>query len=243
VLPAPRDARDAPGPCQQPRCRIQDVHWFVGGTGDAAKSYYRKNRVGFEFGDVDGTLMDRCFMIGGKTFFHQLPIKDMPHGKGAPAHSLGFHIDQCWIEDVNNGFIFEGACGFVLSSANILLRKDGLRVSVIPNSLFYNAVISGVQVRSFGQTIVGFEYDTKTPHPRNCLSIADCQLFDGSPALHLGPGAIRANVHDNHYNQQRPLRAGTDRRSVRRHGDKEHIRQRGGEVGARVVGTVSRRRC
>ena len=179
--------------------RILDVHWFVGGTGDASKSYYRKNRVGFEFGDVDGTLMDRCFMIGGKTFFHQLPMKDTPDGKGAPAHSLGFQISECWVEDVNNGFLFEGASGFMISSSNILVRKDGVGVKVVPDSLFYNAVISGVQVRSFGQPIVGFEYSAKTPHSRNRLSIADCQVVDGSPALLLGPGAIRANIHDNHF--------------------------------------------
>ncbi len=179
--------------------RIVDVHWFVGGRGDHGKSYYRQNRVGFEFGDVDGTIMERCFIIGGKTFFHQLALKDTPDGKGAPAHSLGFFIDQSWIEDVQNGFIFEGATGFSVSSANILVRKGGVGISVRPNSLFYNATISAVQVRSFGEPIVGFEYDTKNPHIRNRLSIADCQVVDGSPALHLGPGAIRANIHDNHF--------------------------------------------
>ena len=62
--------------------RIQDVHWFVGGKDTPGKeSYYRKNRVGFEFGDVDGVMMDRCFIIGGKTFFHQLAMKDTPDGK------------------------------------------------------------------------------------------------------------------------------------------------------------------
>ena len=179
--------------------RILDVHWFVGGTGDASKSYYRKNRVGFEFGDVDGVLMDRCFMIGGKTFFHQLPTKDTPDGKPAPAHSLGFHISHCWIEDVNYGFVFEGMCGFVLSSSNILVRENGVGVKVVPNSLFYNAAIDGVQVRSFGKPIVGIEYNTLKPHGRNRLSVADCQVTDGSPALLLGPGAVRANIHDNHF--------------------------------------------
>ena len=179
--------------------RIQDVHWFVGGTGDHGKSYYRANRVGFEFGDVDGTLMDRCFIIGGKTFFHQLPLKDTPSGKGEPAHSLGFQINECWIEDVNEGFVFEGATGFVLNSSNILVRGGGVGVRVRTNSLFYNAVISGVQVRGFGKPLIGFEYTTLTPHPRNRLSIADCQVVDGAPALLLGSGAIRANIHDNHF--------------------------------------------
>jgi predicted nicotinamide N-methyase len=37
------------------------------------------------------------------------------------------------------------------------------------------------------------------PHPRNRLSIADCQVVDGAPAVLLGSGAIRANIHDNHF--------------------------------------------
>lgn len=179
--------------------RIIDVHWFVGGKNGPGRSYFRENRVGFEFGDVDGVLMERCFIIGGKTFFHQLPLKDTPDGKKAPAHSLGFHIDQCWIEDVDQGFVFEGATGFVLNSANILVRKGGVGVSVKTNNIFYNAVISGVQVRTFGEPVTGFEYTTTNPHSRNRLSIADCQVVDGAPALLLGSGAIRANIHDNHF--------------------------------------------
>lgn len=179
--------------------RIIDVHWFVGGKDGPGKSYYRQNRVGFEFGDVDGILMERCFIIGAKTFFHQMALKDTPDGKEASAHSLGFQIDKCWIEDVDQGFVFEGATGFVLNSTNILVRKGGVGVSVKPNSLFYNAVISGVQVRTFGEPAIGFEYTTLSPHPRNRLSIADCQVVDGAPALLLGSGAIRANIHDNHF--------------------------------------------
>ena len=179
--------------------RIQDVHWFVGGKDTPGKeSYYRKNRVGFEFGDVDGVLMDRCFMILGRTFLHQLPYKDTPDGRKEPAHSLGFHIDECWIEHVDNGFIFEGACGFVLNSTNILINKGGVGVKVRTNGLFYNAVISGVQVRSHNGPIVGFEYDCLSPHPRNRLAISDCQVTDGVPAVHIKSGAQRAQVHDCH---------------------------------------------
>jgi hypothetical protein len=61
-----------------------------------------------------------------------------------------------------------------------------------------DAVISGVQVRSFGAPVIGFEYDTHQPHPRNRLSIADCQVVDGAPAVHLKSGAIRAQIHDCH---------------------------------------------
>jgi hypothetical protein len=179
--------------------RIQDVHWFVGGKDTPGKeSYYVKNRVGFEFGDVDGVLMDRCFMILGKTFFHQLPYKDTPDGKKENAHSLGFHIDECWIEHVDNGFIFEGATGFVLNSTNILVNKGGFGVKVRTNGLFYNAVIEGVQVRTHNGPVVGFEYDCLSPHPRNRLAISDCQVTDGAPAVHIKSGAQRAQVHDCH---------------------------------------------
>lgn len=180
--------------------RILDVHWFVGGKDTpGVQSYYRKNRVGFEFGRVDGIMMDRCFMIGGKTFFHQLPFRDTPDGKKEGAHSLGFQIDECWIEDVDNGFIFEGACGFTLNSTNILVRDKGFGVKVNANSLFYNAVIEGVQVRGFGKPFTGFEFNCATPHPRNRLVIADSQVTDGAPSVHLMPGAQRAQVHDNNF--------------------------------------------
>lgn len=179
--------------------RIENVHWFVGGKDTpGVTSHFVKERVGFEFGDVDGTIMTGCFMIGGKTFFHQMKYKDTADGSKQGAHSLGFQISQCWIEDVDNGFIFEGATGFGLYSSNILVRKDGVGVSVITDSLFYNAVINGVQVRSFGAPIRGFEYGTGVAHPRNRLSIGDCQVVDGSPAILLKSGAVRANIHDNH---------------------------------------------
>jgi hypothetical protein len=179
--------------------RIQDVHWFVGGKDTPGKdSYFTKNRVGFEFGDVDGVLMDRCFMILGKTFFHQLPMKDTPDGKKTAAHSLGFQIDECWIEDVDYGFIFEGMSGFTINSSNILVREGGCGVKVAADSLFYNAVIAGVQVRGFGKPCVGFEYHCNTPHPRNRLVIADCQVTDGAPAVHLKSGGWRAQIHDCH---------------------------------------------
>lgn len=179
--------------------RILDVHWFVGGNNDSTKSYYRQHRVGFEFGDVDGTLMERCFIIGAKTFFHQMALKDTPSGKQEPAHSLGFQIDGCWIEDVDEGFVFEGATGFVLNSSNILVRGGGVGVKVKANSLFYNGVISGVQVRGFGKPLVGFDYDNLVAHGRNRLSIADCQVVDGAPAVHIGPGGWRATIHGNHF--------------------------------------------
>ncbi|MCX6359826.1 MAG: glycosyl hydrolase family 28-related protein [Armatimonadetes bacterium] len=179
--------------------RVENVHWFVGGDPIDATAYYTRNRVGFELGDVDGLIMSKCFVIGARTFFHQLPTKDTTDGTKQPAHSLGLHIDQCWIEDVDNGFIFEGTSGFVLESTNILVRKGGVGVRVDADHLFYNAVITGVQVRPFDQPIRGFEYRVKNPHERNRLSIADCQVTMGSPAVRLMKGAIRANIHDSHF--------------------------------------------
>lgn len=179
--------------------RIQDVHWFVGGKDTPGKeSYFHKNRIGFQFGDVDGILMDRCFMIFGKTFLRQMPHKDTPDGKIEPAHSLGFQIDECWIEHVENGFIFEGATGFVLNNTNILVNKGGFGVKVLTRGLFYNAVINGVQVRDHSGAVTGFSYDCLNPHPRNRLVISDCQVTGGAPAVHLGPGSQRAQVHGCH---------------------------------------------
>ncbi len=175
--------------------RIIDVHWFVGGDG-AEPAYYASHRVGFEFGDVDGIIMDRCFIIRGKTFFHQLAVKDTPSDKPEEAQSLGHHINLCWIEDVDQGFVFDGTCGFVINSANILVREGGVGVKVTPGSLYYNAVISGVQVRTFGKPAVGIEYNPRDAHLRNRLSISDCQIIDGAPAIKLGAGARRVNLHD-----------------------------------------------
>lgn len=178
--------------------RIQDVHWFVGGDDIGKNAYFIKNRVGFEFGDVDGVMMDRCFMIGGKTFFHKLGYKTAPDGKKSVIGALGFHIDECWIEDVNNGFIFEGVLGFVLENSNILVRPGGIGVRADVESLYYNSVISGVQVRGFDNTFTGIEFDALTPHVRNRLSIADCQISDSGVAVHLKSGARRVNLHDSH---------------------------------------------
>lgn len=179
--------------------RIENVHWFAGGTGDHSKSYYLKNRVGFEFGDVDGVFMDNCFIIRGKTFLHQMPVKDTPDGKPADAASLGYQIDRCWTENTDFGFVFEGACGFVISNSNILIREGGVGVKVDPKSLYYNSAITTTQVRGYGKPFTGIEYNPLVPHGLNRLSISDCQVALGAPAVILGPGAVRANIHDNHF--------------------------------------------
>lgn len=181
--------------------RIENVHWFVGGDDLSEKAYYRNNRVGFEVSDVDGLIMSKCFIIGAKTFFRQIPTRDNTEGKVEPSHSLGHLIEQSWIEDVDNGFIIEGYCGITLHSANILVRKGGVGVRIAATNLFYNSAIDSVQVRSFGDPIRGIEYGTTPgkPHVRDRISIVNCQVVDGAPALRLTSGAMRANVHDNHF--------------------------------------------
>ncbi len=178
--------------------RFQDIHWFVGGDDQNMNAHFQKHRVGFEFGNVDGVMMDRCFMIGGKAFFEKKGYEEAPDGKKNAVYALGFHIDECWTESVDVGFIFEGVLGFVLENSNILVRPNGVGVRVKPESLYYNSVISGVQVRGFDDSFVGIEYDTLTPHVRNRLSVADCQISDSKVAVHLGPGARRVNLHDSH---------------------------------------------
>ena len=179
--------------------RVENVHWFVGGSPLDDTAYYRANRIGFELGDVDGFIMSKCFILGAKTFLHQLPRKDTTDGSKQPAHSLGIHVDQCWIEDVDNGFIFEGTSGFVINSTNILVRKGGVGIRIDADNLFYNAVISSTQIRPFADPIRGIEFNVRNAHLRTRLSVADCQVDLGAPALRLGPGVIRAIIHDNHF--------------------------------------------
>lgn len=179
--------------------RLQNIHWFVGGeTPPGEEAYFARNRVGFEFGRVDGILMDQCFMILGKTFLHQLPEADAPDGASTPAHSLGYAISNCWVEHVHNGFIFEGRTGFTLAESNILVEDGGVGIRVANESLYYNAVISGVQVRHVRGPITGIDVQMKTPHVRNRLSIADCQVVGGAPAVALRSGAQRVHIHDCH---------------------------------------------
>jgi hypothetical protein len=175
--------------------RFEDIHWFVGGSTPPGRSpYYLSHRVGFEFNSVDGVVMSGCFIIGGKTFLHQ--------GTGG-GHSLGYQVSRCWIEDVDEGFVFEGACGFVIDNSNILVRDKGTGVRIATDGLFYNAAVTSTQIRGFGKPFVGIEYEVRKAHERNRLSVADCSIVDCDPAIRLGPGAMRASIHDNH---QRPLK-------------------------------------
>ncbi len=180
--------------------RIENVHWFVGG--DTSKGqWFRQRRVGFEFGRVDGVMMSKCFMIGGKTFVHQLPQADAPEGQPKPgAHSLSLFFNECWVENVKYGFLFEGACGFAIDNSQILIGDpEGCGIKVTPGSLYYGAMVSNTQIRMMPHVAaLGIYYSCKRPHPRNELLVSNCQICDGAPAIELGPGAQRAIIRGCH---------------------------------------------
>jgi hypothetical protein len=180
--------------------RFENIHWFpsrINRTYDGA--YFAKNLVAFEFGRQDGVMMSNCFIIGGKTFFHQLQHTD----KGAPewSASLGYSFIGCWIEDVEYGFIFEGVSGFTITGSNILVRKDGIGIKANPECLGYNAVISGVQIRGFKEDFTGIDYNMQyqywQPNILNKLSITDCQIQNAKTAIRLGNKSIRAFIKGN----------------------------------------------
>ncbi len=174
--------------------RIENVHWFIPHETDpfGGSPYYWNNRVAFEIGNVDGLLMTRCFMIFGKTFFHQPPN----HA------SLGLHVTQCWIEHMQNGFVIEGLCGLVLSDTNILLDKpNGVGIGFTGPSLYYNCAINNTQVRYAGEgSGPAVIYSPTEPHFRNWLGISNCQ-FDtpvNGPSIKIGPKAQRAKIEGCH---------------------------------------------
>lgn len=180
--------------------RFEDIHWFVSKTDPSAQgdAYYKKNRVGFEFGRQDGMMMNNCFMILGKTFFHQLPYRDTPDGKWEWGLSLGYAISNCWIEAVDEGFVFEGHSGFSISGTNILVNKGGTGVKINADCLAYNATISGVQVRGHNGTFTGIDYalkhDVWAPDKRNKLAITDCHITGAEPAIRLRKNAVRTSI-------------------------------------------------
>lgn len=180
--------------------RFEDIHWFVPKNDPSASgpSYYKENRVGFEFGRQDGVMMTNCFMILGKTFFRQLPYQDTPEGKFLWGLSLGYAISNCWIEAVQEGFVFEGHSGFSITGTNILVNKGGVGIKIKADCVAYNGVVSGVQVRGYGEPFTGIDYDLKhdiyPPDKRNKLNITDCHIADAKPAIHLGKESVRATI-------------------------------------------------
>ena len=172
--------------------RIQDVHWFVPGYGG---SFFRRERVGFEFGAVDGIIMSRCFMIGGKTFFHQ----QAQRGDGGNVHSLGHHVTQCWTESVKYGFLIEGTCGLVLSDTQIYVSDpEGAGIAMRMPHLYYHSTIGDTQVRCDGSYALGVEYSPSDHHSRNHLMLHNCEIVEASTAVRLGPNARAVWVTDNH---------------------------------------------
>ncbi len=176
-------------------CRIQDVHWFVGGDSGGETPFFRKERVGFEFGSVDGIIMSRCFMIGGKTFMHQLPT----NAAGNPVHSLGIHVTQCWTEAVKYGFLIEGTCGLVLSDTQIYVSDpQGAGIAMRMPHLYYHSTITNTQVRCDGSQANGVEYSPTDDHNRNHLNLSHCEIVEAGTGVKLGPLARRVWVTENH---------------------------------------------
>jgi len=176
--------------------RIQDVHWFVPGVGSTG-GWFRDNRVGFEFGSVDGIIMSRCFMIGGKAFVHQ----QAQNGSGNDVHSLGIHVTQCWTEAVKYGFLIEGTCGLVLSDTQIYVsHADGIGIAMRMPHLYYHSTITNTQIRLDGdaETKVGIEYAPTGDHSRNHLMVAQCEIVEGAAGIRLGERARRVIVKNNH---------------------------------------------
>lgn len=172
--------------------RIEDVHWFVSGYGG---SFFRRERVGFEFGSVDGVIMARCFMIGGKTFFHQ----QADRGDGSPVHSLGHHVTQCWTEAVKYGFLIEGTCGLVLSDTQIYVSDpEGAGIRMTMPHLYYHSTVSNTQVRCDGSHAPGVEYSPSGEHSRNHLMLHHCEVVEASTGVRLGPLARKVWVTENH---------------------------------------------
>lgn len=183
--------------------RYNNIHWFPSRINHTYndKTFFRNNLIAFELGRQDGFMMNQCFIIGGKGFFKQ----NLHTAKGAPewSHSLGYSFTNCWIEDVEIGFDMQGVLGFNIANSDILVRKDGVGVKVNSECLAYNAVISGVQIRGFDaeKPFVGIEYDMAykywQPNPLNKLSITDCQIQNGKPAIKLGDTAMRTFIKGN----------------------------------------------
>lgn len=179
--------------------KFENIHWFVGGTEVSDKAFYAKNRVCFDFTNVDGVMMSKCFTILSKTFFQQNGSKKNAEGKVEASHSLPHYIDNCWIEHTDNGFIFAGNGGFVIDSTQILVRPGGTGITVKNDAIFYNAAITSTQVRGTGGgNIIGLIYDPQDFHVRTKLSVSDFQVVDGYPAIKLGKKARNFSMLNSH---------------------------------------------
>ncbi|MHB0997600.1 MAG: glycosyl hydrolase family 28-related protein [Armatimonadota bacterium] len=199
---------------------VDHVHLFVAGDNPGDPSYYYvNNRVAFEFGRVDGLFMNSCFMIFGETFVRGLAKT----GAGDPAHSLGYAINNCWVEYVRRGFDIEGILGMSVTNSHILItRPDGCGFRFVMPAVFYNLALTNVQVRyahqGSGPAII---YSPTGLHPLTKLSVTGSEFFtppgspsivigekarnfifngnyvSGSPAIQIAPGAEFINITGN----------------------------------------------
>jgi len=214
--------------------RIEDVHWFVPGYGGG---FYRRERVGFEFGAVDGVIMRGCFMIGGKTFFHQ----QARTGVGGNVHSLGHHVTQCWTEAVTYGFLIEGTCGLVLSDTQIYVSDPaGAGIAMRMPHLYYHSTVSNTQVRCDGSHALGVEYAPTEDHPRNHFMFSHCEIVEASTGVRVGPKARRVWITENHIRAHETgieIQPGADKLIVKDNliGAPEPIRDHSGEDATKTL--------
>ena len=120
-------------------------------------------------------------------------------GAGEKVHSLGLHVTQCWTEAVKYGFLIEGICGLVLSDTQIYVSDpEGAGIAMRMPHLYYHSTISNTQVRCDGSHAMGIDYSPTDDHARNHLMVNQCEVFESSTAVHLGPGARRVWITGNH---------------------------------------------
>ncbi|MBQ9358397.1 MAG: hypothetical protein IJT95_02510, partial [Abditibacteriota bacterium] len=182
--------------------RFENVHFFPSRIAPfGEKAYAAHHLVAFEFGRQDGATFNACFVIGAEGFFRQT-LTARPDA-GESVISLGYAFTDCWIEAVDFGFDFAGVMGFTVLGCNVLVNKGGTGIRVNPEALGFNAVIKDTQIRGFGGddnafTGIDHNYSGKywKPFYTNKLTISDCVIQGGAPAIHLGDKAQRVWIKD-----------------------------------------------
>ncbi len=179
--------------------KFENIHWFVGGTTVSGEAYYAQNRVCFDFGNVDGVMMDHCFVILAKTFFQQRDNYTNAEGEEAATGCLPHMISNCWCEHVKYGYIFRGGSGgVVLDGCQVLINEGGTGIEITPMAIHYNATVTNTQVRCLGKGVTGLYYEPKANHPWTRFSVNGLQVADGDPCVKLGSNAYNFNMSDSH---------------------------------------------
>ncbi|MBQ9358654.1 MAG: hypothetical protein IJT95_03855 [Abditibacteriota bacterium] len=185
--------------------RFENVHFFPSRSNQYTEpdAYYAHNLIAFDFGRQDGAMFTDCFIILGKAFFRQ-SVDSPGEGSniGIPNHpynaSLGYGFFGCWIEAVDCGFDIEGVCGFNIVNCNVLVNKGGTGIRIAAETIAYNGVVTGTQIRGFGgdNDFCGIDYDLLLKYwshnAMNKLTISDCQIQGASPAIRLRKNSRRA---------------------------------------------------